>query len=204
MKRLLKFLINLILALVAVGLTLIVLFFVTPSWQKSAVEQALTRDTARKWQIGSINIQPAAVEVENIYVLDGQVGAEMKYIQFDAPLWKLALTGELDIESGSVIGLDLDVSKVKVGDLTSEDYQGFLRRVSSDLDFWKERVALILSKFAASGVKIHLRNVEINGRVLMPGEKSIPVRWVIVDADSQMPRLIKLAPISAVSKPNPE
>jgi hypothetical protein len=202
MKRLFKFLINLILALVAVGLTLIVLFFVTPSWQKSVVEEALSRDTARKWQVGKVNIQPAVVEVENVYVLDGQVGAGMKYIRFDAPLWKLALTGELDIESGSVIGLDLDVSKVKVGDLTSEDYQGFLKRVSSDLDFWKERVALVLSKFAASGVRIHLRNVQINGRVLMPGEKSIPLKWIIVDADSQMPRLIKLEPMAAVSTLN--
>ncbi len=204
MKRLFKFLINLILALVAVGLTLIVLFFVTPSWQKSIVEEALSHDTSRKWQVGEVNIQPATVVVENVYVLDGQVGAGMKYIQFDAPLWKLALTGELDIQSGSVIGLDLDVSKVKVGDLTSEDYQGFLRRVSSDLDFWKERVALVLSKFAASGVRIHLRNVQINGRVLMPGEQSIPVRWIIVEADSQMPRLIKLIPMAIVSNPNPE
>ena len=194
MKRLIKFMINLILALVAVGMTLLVIFFITPSWQKTVVEGALARDTARKWQIGKVDIKPNTIAIENLYVLDGKVGAGMKYVQFDGPLWKLVLFGELEIESGSVMGLDLDVSEVKVGDLTSEDYQGFLKRISGDVEFWRERVALVLSKVSATGVRVHMENMQINGRVLMPGDESIPVRWVIEEADSMSPRLIKIAP----------
>ena len=41
MKKLFKFLLNLTMALIAVGLTLVILFFLNPSWQKSAVEKVL-------------------------------------------------------------------------------------------------------------------------------------------------------------------
>lgn len=196
MKRLFKFLINLVLALVAVGFTLLVIFFLTPTWQKSVVEGALARDTTRKWQLGTVDIKPSTIQIENLYVLDGKVGAVMKFVQIDGPFWKLPLLGDLVVESGSVMGLDLDVSNVRVGDLTSEDYQEFLQRVSSDANFWKERVALVLSKISSTGVHVHLQNMQINGRVLMPGDKSIPVRWVIEEADSQSPRLIRLVPLS--------
>ena len=87
MKRLFKFMINLILALVAVGMTLLVIFFITPSWQKTVVEAALARDTVRQWQIGTVDIKPNTIAIENLYVLDGKVGAGMKYVQFDGPLW---------------------------------------------------------------------------------------------------------------------
>ena len=145
MKRLLKFLVNVVLALVAVGLTLTVIFFITPSWQKRAVEEALARDTVRSWQLDSVNIKPQTAEVENLFVLDGDVGAGVRFAQIDGPLWKFALFGELDVRSGSIIGLSLDVSKVKIGDLSSRTYQDFLQRVSGDAEFWKERVGLVLS-----------------------------------------------------------
>lgn len=195
MKRLLKFLLNLILALVAVCLTFLVVFFLTPSWQKRAVEEVFSWDSTRSWQLDAVQIKPHTVEVENLYLLDGDVGAEVKFAQLDGPLWKLPILGELDVQSGSVIGLSLDVSNVKIGDLRSRTYQDFLQRVSADAEFWKERVALVMSKLSAHGLRVQLHNVQINGHVIMPGQTVIPVRWVIVQADSQDLQSIELVPL---------
>jgi hypothetical protein len=194
MKRVIKLFLNLVLASVAVGLTLLVVFFITPSWQKLFVEEALSQDTARRWQVGSVSISPTGVELEDVYVLDGPVGAEIKYIQWEGPLWKILLSQSLEIESGSITGLDMDVSKIRVGDLTSDDYQAFLKRVSGDVDFWKERIGLVLSKISAMGMDVRIENLQISGSVLMPGEKTVPVRWTVVTADSRSPRLIKIEP----------
>ena len=52
MKRVIKLFLNLVLASIAVGLTLLVVFLITPSWQKLFVEETLSRDSARRWQVG--------------------------------------------------------------------------------------------------------------------------------------------------------
>ncbi|MEX0332727.1 MAG: hypothetical protein AB3N64_15030 [Puniceicoccaceae bacterium] len=192
MKKLFKFLLNLAMAIVAVGLTLIILFFVTPSWQKSAVEKVLEEDSTRQWQVGSVHVRPMVVEVEEAFVLDESVGVEVKYARISGPLWKLPFTGRLEVDSGEISGLVLDLGKIKVGDPTAEDYQDLLKRVSGDPEFWEERVGLVLSKFSASGLRLHVRNLQIGGMVLMPGGKVIPVRWFIIEADSDAPRLIKV------------
>lgn len=192
MKRLIKLLINLVLALIAVAMTLLIVFFLTPSWQKRLLEDALAQDTARQWQVGKVRIQPFGAEVEDLFVLDGSIGAGVNFLQASGPLWKLVVFGELDIVSGSIIGLEMDLSKIRVGDLTSEDYQAFLDRVSNDPEFWEERIGLVLSKAAVQGFRIRLTNVPVSGKLLMPGNKLVPVRWTIVQADSDAPRLIKV------------
>lgn len=194
MKRVIKLFLNLVLASIAVGLTLLVVFLITPSWQKLFVEETLSRDTVRRWQVGSVNIHPTGVELENVYVLDGPVGAEIKYIQWEGPLWKMLLSQSLEIRSGSITGLDMDVSQIRVGDLTSDDYQAFLKRVSGDVDFWKERIGLVLSKLSAMGMDVRIENLRISGSVLMPGDKVVPVRWTVISADSRSPRLIRIEP----------
>lgn len=192
MKKLFKFLLNLVMALIAVGLTLLILFFMNPAWQKSATEKLLEQDTARQWQVGSVHIRPMQVEVEEAFVLDGSVGAEVKYARINGPLWKLPLLGLLQIDSGEFSGMVLDLGDIKVGDPTAEDYQNLLQRVSGDPEFWQERVGLMLSKLSASGLRVQIRNLQLGGMVRMPGGKVIPVRWFIISADSDAPRLIKV------------
>jgi hypothetical protein len=194
MKKLLKFLLNLTMALIAVCLTLGILFLLKPSWQKSALDELLKKDDTRSWRVETVRIQPASIEVENIFILDGDVGAEIKFARVAGPIWKFPLTGHLDIRSGELTGLNLDLSKVRVGDPTSEDYQTLLRRVSLDPDFWEERVGLVLSKLSAMGIKVRIKDMQLGGMVLMPGDKVVPVRWMIAEADSDAPRLIRVEP----------
>jgi hypothetical protein len=198
MKRILKLLLNLVMALIAVCFTLVVIFFITPSWQKSALEEVLKRDEARAWKVSEIRIQPNGLEAEDLFVLDGAVGAEVKFARMSGPVWKFPFTGLLDIRSGEITGLSLDLSKIPVGDSTGDDYRRILERVSTDPEFWEERVGLVLSKISATGIRIRIQDLQLGGKVLMPGDKVVPMRWIIKDADSNSPRLIRVEPYSGL------
>jgi hypothetical protein len=103
----------------------------------------------------------------------------------------------LEIHSGEISGLSIDLSDLRIGDPTSSDYQKLLKRVSSDPGFWEERFGLLLGKVAVNGIQVRISDLEVGGRVLMPGDQLVPVRWTIVNADSAAPRLIRIVPTSA-------
>lgn len=192
MNRVIKLLINVVLAILAVVLTLGVLFFLNPSWQKVVVENMLSKDPVRQWQIESVRIHPGKVEALELFVLEGSAGAGIRILELNGPFWKIPFTGVVEVETGRISGLQADLSRMRVGDLTSEDYQAFLSRVSGDEDFWRERLGLVLGKLSATGLRLRLRDVEVSGELIMPGGQVIPVDWLILEADSDAPRLIRL------------
>lgn len=198
--RLIKFLMKLALAFLAVCLTFLIIFLLLPSWQKAVVEKTLARDEDRRWQVESVRLGPTGLEVGGLFMLDGPVGAEVGLAQLEGPFWKIPLSGMLEVDSGEISGFFVDVSKVRVGDLTSEDWQSFLERVSGDVEFWEERLGLILQKISASGYAMSLKNIEIRGNVLMPGERMIPVSMMVIEADSREASEVK---IRALSTPPP-
>jgi hypothetical protein len=195
MMRLLKFLTRLILAFLAVGLTFGIIFFLTPSWQQSVVSDILAKDTERRWQVGEVNLSPFSVEAAGIYMLQTPIGAEIPHLELSGPVWQVPLTRRIVIDSGEISGLVLDVNQVRVGDTTSSDWQSFLDRVSGDPAFWEERIGLVLAKLSASGWSLDMENVVITGQVLMPGERVIPLRLLVIEADTDSPRDVKVQPL---------
>ncbi|NDV62775.1 hypothetical protein G0Q06_09960 [Puniceicoccales bacterium CK1056] len=169
-----------------------ILFFFVPSWQKAAVEEVLSHDQARRWQIGTVGLGPVRVEASDIFVLEGPVGIEVASLQVDGPFWLSPASGVIEIESGHIKGFNLDASRLRVGDLTSEDWQTFLKRISTDASFWEERTGLVLQKLAATGWDVSMTEVLLEGSVLMPGNTVVPVSMKIIQADSRgraLPRI---------------
>ena len=195
MKRLIKIFLNLLLAVIAAGLTLIIVFFMAPAWQKHLLVKTLARDAERQWQVGEVRIQPFSIDLAEVYVIQGDVGAGARHVHASGPFWKLVIFGELEVESGSILGLDMDLSQIQVGDQTSEDYQAFLARLTDDTQLWEERIGLLISKAAAQGVAVDIRDTTINGTLVMPGERIIPVNWRLVEASSDAPENIQVEPI---------
>ena len=193
----LKFLAKLFIAILAVALTFVILFFLVPSWQKAAVEEALSHDQARRWQIGTVGLGPLRVEASDIFVLEGPVGIEVESLHVEGPFWLSPVSGVIEIESGRIRGFNLDASRLRVGDLTSEDWQTFLKRISTDASFWEERTGLVLQKLAATGWDVAMTEVLLEGSVLMPGNTVVPVTMKIIQADSRsraLPRIKLLSP----------
>lgn len=190
--RVLKFLAKLFVALLAVLLTFVILFFLFPPWQKAAVDELLSHDPDRRWQVGSVGLGPARIEAGDIFVLEGPVGLEIGRMNLEGPFWLSPISGVIEIESGRIQGLNLDASRLRVGDLTSEDWQSFLQRISSDASFWEERTGLVLGKLAATGWDVSMTEVLVEGSVLMPGNTVVPVTMRIIQADSRgrvLPRI---------------
>jgi len=185
MKRLIKFLFNLALALVAVAITFVVLFFMMPSWQKAAMERVFEEDPERKWLVESVRIQPSMIELGGLQVLEGSVGAEVQEVRLSGPVWMSPFTGVVKIDEGRIRGLLVDLQNLEVGDLSSESWRTFIEQIRDDRRFWIERTNLILSKLSASGVNFHVQNLQVDGQILLPGNEQIWVRWLIVEADSR-------------------
>lgn len=192
MMRLFKFLTRLLLAFLAVGLTFGIIFFLTPSWQQSVVSDILDQDTERRWQVEEIKLAPFSVEGAGIFMLQSPIGAEISRLNLSGPVWQVPFTRRIVIDSGEVSGLLLDVNQVRVGDTTSSDWQSFLERVSEDPAFWEERLGLVLAKVSALGWDLSLENVVITGQVLMPGDRIIPLRLLVLEADSERPEQVNV------------
>jgi hypothetical protein len=198
--RVLKFLAKLLIALLAVVVTFAILFFLMPGWQKAAVEEVLSHDQARRWQIGTVGLGPVRVEASDVFVLEGPVGIEIGRIVADGPFWLSPFSGVIEIESGRIQGFNLDASRLRVGDLTSEDWQSFLKRISTDASFWEERTGLVLDKLAATGWEVSMTEVLLEGSVLMPGNTLVPVSMKIIQADSRGRALPRIKLLSAEPK----
>lgn len=195
--RLFKFLARLLLALLAVALTFGIIFFLSPSWQQSVVSEILAKDAERSWQVEAIELSPLGVEASGVFMLQNAIGAEVSRMELSGPIWQVPFTRRVMLSSGEITGLVLDVSQVRVGDTTSSDWQSFLRRVSDDPDFWEERLGLVLHKVTALGWGLSMEDVVITGQVLMPGGRMIPLRLLIIEADSDQPEDVTVQTLPA-------
>jgi hypothetical protein len=182
-----RILMTLIGALVAVVLTLIIIFLYNPSWQRALFESILESDRARAWQLGQISLSPGRLELREVFVLSDQVGVEVKRVQVEGALWAGLWKRSLEIKSGEVEGLYLDLTKIGVGGRNSEDWASFVQRLEGDPQLWKDRLALVLSRVEANGWSVRLEQLQIAGGVLLPGERYIPVNVRIEEADSAAP-----------------
>jgi hypothetical protein len=194
--RAIGILFTLIGAFVAVLVTLVILFFLNTSWQRALIAEILESDTARQWDLGQFSLSPRHIELTDVYVLSDEFGLEMKRLQFEGISWAGLLKRSLEIESGAVEGLYLDLTKVQVGGRTSEDWQSFVRRLNEDPQLWKDRMSIGLSRIDARGWRLRLQDIQISGGVLLPGEQLIPVRIQVEEADSKFPEdiLLTLSP----------
>ncbi|HKJ90094.1 MAG TPA: hypothetical protein VJ960_03105 [Oceanipulchritudo sp.] len=192
MTLLFRFLVQLVLALFAVALTFVILFFLMPSWQKAVVERVLPETAGEQWQVGRIGLGPTEMTAGDIFVLQDGAGLEIGDLVLAGPFWKTPLSGALEVTSGEISGVFIDVSTISVGDLTSSDWRSFVERISGDTAFWEERIGLILSKVAESGWNLSLKDVSIRGQALLPGERMVPLSLHLIEADSREPQEVRL------------
>ncbi len=192
MTWLFRFLVRLILALAAVVLTFAILLFLIPSWQRAVVERALPERSGEQWQVGRIGFTPTEINAGDIFVLQDGAGLEIGDLTLAGPFWKSPFAGVLEITSGEISGVFIDVSTISVGDLTSSDWRSFVERISGDTAFWEERIGLVLSKVAERGWNLSVEDVSIRGQALLPGERMVPLNLHLIEADSRQPQEVSM------------
>jgi len=190
--RVIRFSVKFLMAVLAVGLTFAIIFFLTPSWQQSVVEKVLESDTGRQWQVEAVELTPVGIEAAGVFVLQEGAGVEVSQASLSGPVWQIPFTRVVRIESGELRGLVLDLTHVRVGNTATRDWETFLKRISSDTDFWEERIGLLLHKARESGWGLEAQNLAVTGTVLMPGNELIPLEIMILHADSAEPDAVRV------------
>jgi uncharacterized protein involved in outer membrane biogenesis len=181
--KVIRIILTLIGALIAVAITLVALLIFNPSWQRALVEQVLASDLAREWQLGQIHISPGRVELADVYVLGNEFGVEMKRLNVEGALWAGLWKRSIEIRSASVDGLYLDLTNISIS-RASEDWESFVKRLQEDPELWKDRLGVFLSQVDARGWHIGIDQMEVTGGVLLPGGRFVPVELILSNADS--------------------
>lgn len=181
--KVIRIILTLIGALIAVATTLVALLIFNPSWQRALVEQVLASDLAREWQLGQIHISPGRVELTDVYVLGNEFGMEMKRLKVEGALWAGLWKRSIVIRSASVDGLYLDLTNISISQ-ASDDWESFVKRLQEDPELWKDRLGVFLSQVDARGWHIGIEQMEVTGGVLLPGGRFVPVELELSNADS--------------------
>lgn len=192
MGKMIKLLVNLVLAGIAVGITFGVLFLMNGGWQKKAVEALMERDAGRDWQVESVSMGLNHVELGGLFMLDRQVGVEVGRLSVEGPLWRAPLDQVVKIRQGEVRGLFVDLSKWEAGEAGAEEWASLLERARTDPEVWEERLGRLLEESAGRGWEVRLENVWLEGEILLPGGALVPMNWKVVRADSGDPGAVEV------------
>lgn len=193
--KVIRIILTLIGALIAVAITLVALLIFNPSWQRALVEQVLASDLAREWQLGQIHLSPGRIELTDVYVLGNEFGVEMKRLNVEGALWAGLWKRSIEIRSASVDGLYLDLTNISIS-RASEDWESFVKRLQEDPGLWKDRLSVFLSQVDARGWHIGIEQMEVSGGVLLPGGRFVPVELVLSNADSSDSGTVELELLS--------
>lgn len=192
MGKMIKLLVNLVLAGIAVAITFGVLFLMNGGWQKKAVEALMERDAGRDWQVESVSVGLNHVEMGGLFVLDRRVGVEVGSLEVEGPFWRAPLEQVVQIRRGEIRGVFVDLSEWDAGEGQAEDWANFLERARTDPQVWEERLGGLLAGSAGRGWEVQLENVLVQGEVLLPGGALVPMHWKVVRADSGEPGAVEM------------
>jgi hypothetical protein len=182
------------LAVLAAIVTLVVVFFLNADWQREALTGLLEEDRERRWQFGTVEIEPQRLELTDLFILQGVAGAEVGRLELEGPFWQVPFSNVLRVERGSLEDVLLDLSSLPVGDPRGADWQDLVRRLPHDADLWEEQVSLLLRKLAASGWQIDFKDTEVSGQILLPGGALIPLQWTLLKAQTGEPPEVEMVP----------
>lgn len=171
----LKLLLALFLATIAVVVTLVVIFLFNDEWQRAVFDRALENQEGRKIQVESIRVRPSQIRIEGLFALDRGVGVEARRVDLKGPLWRLPVFGELQIEQGILENVFLDLSQLDPGSLDLSAWQRTARNATQNPAQWEDQLTRWMSQSAGQGIDILIEDTVITGMALLPGDLQIPV-----------------------------
>lgn len=185
MRTLLKIFFNLLLAAVAVLLTLTVLFFFMPGWQQAAVDRALAEDPNGTWQVKGVHLQPTRMTADKVFYLGNGFGVELGPVELIPDPMDSIFSGVLQLRSGKIESLFIDLSQMDLSHLTAgEEGEGLFERAAQDPEFIESRVKLALARLRAQGIRVQIYNLLVEGSILFPDASYVPIIWHILNADN--------------------
>jgi hypothetical protein len=194
MKLIIRTLLNLILALLAVGITLLVVFFMMPSWQQAAVERLLEEDRSGAWQVDGVRFSPTTATVDKLFYLGNGIGVELGPAELRLDLLGSLLGSTVKVSGATIEQALIDLSSVNLEGYSEADWAALPQRAATDPEFWETRVQVVLGRLRSQGVYVELENVQWSGGALFPNDIFVQFQWQLVRASNRDALEVEIAP----------
>lgn len=172
-------------AVAAVILTVLLIFFLSPSLQRWMVEAELERVWgAGSVQLDQVRLQPGSIELQGLYILQRGGGWQVRELQAQTSLLAL-LRRDLRLTDGHLSGLQVDLSQENPARLLSALPE--LARLPNDLrpDVLSLQAAEAFEALLSlSGWSLDLDNLQVEGVLFLPGGYRVPLQLPVAAPQS--------------------
>lgn len=192
-----KWLISALLALVAFALTVLVIgltvFYFNPTWQARVLDACLESETGWRWDLESAQVSWNRLAASRVFAMQNGEGFEIREADLQVQTSSLFRRDPIRVEAGALRGCFIDLSNMP------DDSLGFTRRdlasmpPSEDARAAVELMVLLgLERLQMSDVDLELRDLRLEGSVLLPANRSVVFDVMIEAATTARPEEVRL------------
>ncbi len=202
MKTLLRWLLATVLALSALGVSLLsiilILFFFNRPWQAEVLDAFLERSTGWQWDIEEVRLGWNRVEASQVFVLQGGDGFEMRQVDLNLRTRSLLRRNPVELHSGTLEGLMVDLSQMPAATLGMTPRELAALPEDTDASLAVQRmIQLSLERLQMSGIHLEAQSLRMAGIILLPAHRVIDFEAMVEYADSIAPEALAVSVYSA-------
>jgi hypothetical protein len=187
LRSVFRFLFSLIVAFLAVVLTVGLVLAFNRDWQRDLVESALERRTGLQWSIEKAWFaRPDHFRAEEVFALKGIEGVEVGVVDLRFDLGRSLGTEEIVVAGGRLERLVLDLSTMPpeaLGLTAAQLARGTPGREAT-LAAVSDLTEFALMRVEAAGLTVELNDLAVDGVVLLPGGRQLRFSQTIQHAVS--------------------
>lgn len=174
MRTLGKWLLSSLLAVLALLATVLAIFLFNEKWQVQVVDAVLEESTGWQWDFSSVNLGWNHFRAADIFAMRGAEGFEIGEAKLEPRMFSLVGGDPIVIGGGYLQDCFLDLSTFSASALGFSERE--LARTPSPADARSavERlVELSLQRLQAQGLMLEIRDLRIDGTILLPQQRSL-------------------------------
>lgn len=158
---------NLLLAVIAAALTVLVIVYWIPDIQKALLEHYLEQDPRRSYQIEHFQVQHNGIDLNGVFVLDGSNGLQLDKMRLDGNVARSAFRNHIKVTGGQIDGLFIDLSHIRQGEMI--DVHNYLLSSSQDnREIWfGTQLQRALAVLPQNNWPYDIRDLNVEGSLLM-------------------------------------
>lgn len=170
-RRLLRFLLSLFLAVAAILLIIVVVLSLKRDWQRDMLDAVLEARTGMEWSMGEAYFpRPNRFYGTEIFALKDSEGIEFASVDLQLDVGRSLGTGEGVIRAGEIKGLSIDLSRLppEAFGLTAHQLARGRPDRAETVKAVKNLAEFGLMRVEASGVSLEVNELRVTGTVLLP------------------------------------
>lgn len=194
-RRILRFLFTLLFAVVGVVLTVGIVLQFNPGWQRDLIEASLEERTGMEWSMEEAYFSfPAEFRATELFALQGGEGIQAAQVTLHLDVGRSLSAGRRVIAEGEIRRLFLDLSSAPpdaIGFTSGQLAHGMPSR-DETLQAVSDLTELALFRVEAAGLSLECNDLEVQGQVLLPGNRRLDFGVLIRHALTEDPASMRV------------